>query len=118
MKVMLMSEKQCLFTKHIAYLVFFANSIGIGLTFGDAFRSQFQQDEYVRTGKSRTKNSNHLVRLAVDFNFFIKDELIYDKERLQKLGDYWESLYEGINRWGGNFKEFIDTPHFEANYKK
>ena len=59
-------------------------------------------------------NSKHLKRLAIDFNFFINGELTYDKNRLQLLGDFWENLNEK-NRWGGNFKAFIDTPHFERN---
>nr|WP_223154740.1 hypothetical protein [Campylobacter concisus] len=30
------------------------------------------------------------------------------------MGNYWESL-NTLNRWGGNFKNFIDVPHFERN---
>lgn len=41
-------------------------------------------------GKSKTMKSNHLGRLAIDFNFFINGELTYDKEKLQPPGDFWE----------------------------
>ena len=68
---MKLSENQILFTLNIGDLIYFANSIGIGMTFGDAYRTEYQQKEYLRTGKSKTLTSNHLRRLAVDFNFFV-----------------------------------------------
>jgi len=127
---MKLSENQIIFTLNIADLILFANSIGIGLTFGDANRDpdlqklyyfgytiQGQTKESLKLVpgkvKSKTMNSNHLKRLAVDFNFFIDGQLTYNNTTLQKLGDYWESLNKN-NRWGGNWK-FKDTPHFEMN---
>lgn len=109
---MSLSDKQITFTLNVSYLIAYANSLGIGLTFGDAYRSEYLQKHYVATGKSKTLKSMHLKRLAVDFNFFIEGKLVYDKSKLQKLGDYWENL-DKRNRWGGNFKTFLDTPHFE-----
>lgn len=106
------SEKQAIFTKNIAYLIFYAESIDIKLTFGEAYRTEYQQAEHLRTGKSKTMNSNHLKRLAVDFNFFINGKLTYEKPKLVALGKYWEDL-QPLNRWGGNYKSFTDTPHFE-----
>lgn len=111
---MRLSEHQRIFTIDIAKLVLKAEKLGIGLTYGEAKRTKFQQQEYMRTGKTKTMNSNHLRRLAVDFNYFIDGSLTYDKVKLQELGDYWESL-NPLNRWGGNFKSFTDTPHFERN---
>lgn len=113
---MKLSEAQIIFSLNIADLIHFANSKSIGLTFGEAYRTEFQQAEHLRTGKSKTMNSNHLRRLGVDFNFFIDGKLTYNKKTLQDLGDFWESLHPS-NRWGGNFKSFIDTPHFEMNFK-
>jgi peptidoglycan L-alanyl-D-glutamate endopeptidase CwlK len=56
----------------------------------------------------------HLKKCAIDLNFFKSGngELVQDKDSLQEIGNYWESLSK-FNRWGGNFKSFIDTPHFE-----
>ena len=54
---MKLSENQILFTLNIGDLIFFANSIGIGMTFGEAYRTEYQQKEYLRTGKSKTLNS-------------------------------------------------------------
>ncbi len=111
MKLSLHQQK---FTTDVNKLITKATELGIGLTFGEAYRTKFQQKEYMRTGKSHTMNSNHLRRLAVDFNFFIYGKLTYNRVTLQELGDYWESL-DTMNRWGGNFKSFTDTPHFERN---
>ena len=111
---MSMSDEQWIFLQDVALLILEAKRLGIKLTGGELYRTEYQQAKYMEEGKSKTMNSNHLKRLAIDFNFFINGELTYDKERLQRLGDYWESL-DDANRWGGNFKSFIDVPHFERN---
>ena len=109
---MSLSSRQMTFSVNIAELIFKANELGIGLTFGHAWRDKETQRRLVDMGLSKTMRSKHLDRLAVDFNFFIDGKLTYDKHKLQELGDYWESLHKD-NRWGGNFKSFLDTPHFE-----
>ena len=126
---MKLSEKQQIFTKNIASLIVYADLLGIGLTFGDAYRSNSQVllnffgykvvkggvlgIKLVKSRKvSNTLNSKHSSRLAVDFNFFINGKLTYKKSDLVELGEFWEGLHS-LNRWGGNFKSFLDTPHFE-----
>ena len=109
---MKLSEKQQIFTKNVASLIVYADLIGIGLTFGHAYRDLETQKRLVKEGKSKTLNSYHLKRLAIDFNFFINGKLVYDKHKLAELGTFWEGLHPK-NRWGGNFKSFLDTPHFE-----
>ena len=61
--------------------------------------------------------SLHSRRLAVDFNFFVKNGEIPTSKRelLEPLGVFWESL-DPKNRWGGNFKQRSgDVYHFERN---
>ena len=111
---MSLNKEQFEFTKDVASLIVYANLLDINLTFGHAYRDKETQQRMVDTGKSKTLNSNHLKRLAVDFNFFINGKLVYDKHKLAELGKFWESL-NPKNRWGGNFKSFTDTPHFERN---
>lgn len=127
---MSLSKQQRLFSRDIGLLINYAYSIGVELTFGEANRTIDQQNLYfmgyktiVENGnlmlrkafvRSKTMNSNHLRRLAVDFNFFINNMLTYDHQLINKLGEYWESL-SPQNRWGGNFKSFRDAPHFERN---
>ena len=127
---MKLSHHQQIFTQNIALLILKANSLGINLTMGEAYRTMEQQELYYH-GKSvrvedyrlelisvnkrtQTMQSNHLKRLAIDFNFFIKGVLTYTDPLVVVLGKYWESL-DPLNRWGGHFKNFYDAPHFERN---
>ena len=111
---MKLSEHQQEFTKDLVKLNLKAQELGIGLTLGDAYRSKEQQAIYFKNGKSKTMNSNHLRRLAQDYNFFVDGKLKYHHPKVEALGNYWESLNE-LNRWGGHFKNFYDSPHFERN---
>jgi hypothetical protein len=109
--------QQVNFQLDIGKLVLFAAKHSILMTAGSSYRDRKTQARLVKDGKSRTYNSNHLRRLAQDFNFFYFNnagalKLTYAKKHIQFLGDYWESL-SPWNRWGGNFKSFLDTPHFE-----
>ncbi len=106
---------QVIFLQDVCRLIQFAVQNCFMVTGGELFRTQEQQDIYVKTGKSKTMNSMHLKRCAIDLNFFKMvgniPTIISKKEDLQILGDYWQSLDEK-NQWGGNWK-FIDCPHFE-----
>lgn len=110
----MLSTEQWAFLIDVAKLINFANDNGYQLTGGELFRTLEQQTIYFNSGKSKTMNSNHLKRLAIDFNFFKDGKLLNSKSDVQPLGDFWESLHPQ-NRWGGNFKNFLDIPHFERN---
>jgi hypothetical protein len=127
---MTLSQHQQAFSRDIAKLILFANALRVNLTFGEAWRSHDQQALYFygktlhpddgglelinAKKRSRTLDSKHLKRLAIDFNFFIKGQLFYKHSSIDEIGKYWESL-SPLNRWGGNFKIFYDAPHFERN---
>lgn len=113
-------KEQSAFIQDVSLLIQEAQRLGIELTAGEMYRTQEQQDIYLKTGKTKTNNSMHLKRLAVDFNFFINGELVYNHPLITELGKFWESLNE-INRWGGSWRglvesgqsSFVDSPHFE-----
>jgi D-alanyl-D-alanine carboxypeptidase len=105
-------KEQSAFLLDVSKLIEWAFQHGYTLTGGELFRTPEQQAIYVKTGRSKTMNSNHLRRCAIDFNVFIDGQLCYDKTKLAPLGAYWESL-SPKNRWGGNFQSFVDVPHFE-----
>jgi hypothetical protein len=100
------------FLLDVAALIVWCKDQGWVVTGGELFRTPEQQAIYVQTGRSKTMNSNHLRRCAIDLNFFRDGALIYDKALLQPVGDYWESL-DPKNSWGGNWNSFKDVPHFE-----
>ena len=107
-------KEQAAFLLDVCRLVAYATDCGFTVTGGELWRSPEQQKIYVDTGRSKTMQSNHLRRLAIDLNFFKNGQLIYDIEQLRPLGQMWEQL-DARNRWGGNFKSLRDVPHFERN---
>lgn len=104
-------SSQAAFLLDVGRLVAFATEQGFVVTGGELYRSPEQQEIYLKTGRSKTMNSLHLKRLAVDLNFFLNGALVGNKSILAPLGAYWESLHP-FNSWGGNGKSLVDTPHF------
>ena len=110
---------QAEFLRHVRRLLDFADEIGFVVTLGEAYRTAEQQAIYVQTGRSKTMDSEHLKRRAIDLNLF-KDGKLCGRDGIKPLGDFWESL-SPLNRWGGNWRglvdagksSFIDAPHFE-----
>lgn len=111
MKNQLLNSQQ-IFAKNFSLLLKCIYELGYEVTIGEVHRTTYQQKEYIRTGKSKTMNSNHLKKLAADIFIFKNDKLISDKNELYAIGKYWESLHVN-NRYGGFFRNFVDTPHFE-----
>lgn len=99
------------FLLDVCKLIQKATEMGFVVTAGELYRTAEQQQIYIKTGRSRTMNSLHLDRRAVDLNFFWDGKLTYDKQQLAPLGAYWESLHP-LNSWGGNGVALVDTPHF------
>jgi len=105
------------FLKDFAKLIIKAEELGFTVSGGELYRTIEQQNIYVKDGRSTTYRSKHLRRLAIDLYFFIREKngklkLTWDKNILQPLGDFWESL-SPKNSWGGNWNSFKDVPHFE-----
>lgn len=115
-----MINEQWAFLQDVAKLIQFAAEKGFTMTAGEMYRTEEQQAIYLKQGKTKTSNSQHIKRLAIDFNFFVDGVLTYDFLKIKQLGDFWESL-NPANRWGGDFNKngiqdgFVDTPHFERN---
>ena len=135
---MTLSEKQQQFTFNIHLLIQEAFRLGFKLTFGEATRPieqvwlNFYGYSITNTNgvlslvkkqpTSKTLNSKHVDRLAVDFNIFKDGILINDPKIIQPLGEYWMSL-NTENTWGGDFNRnhsildetFKDPYHFQMN---
>ena len=109
--------EQAAFLLDMCKLIQFATEQGFTLTAGELYRTPEQQEIYMKTGRSSTMNSMHLLRLAVDFNIFKDGKLVGNKATLAPLGAYWESL-NPLNSWGGNGKKLVDTPHFSRGQGK
>ena len=115
--IMSMNKAQSAFTYDISLLIQYVRSLGWSCRLEWAYRDATTQAELVKRGLSKTLKSKHIDRLACDFTFFAPSgSPTWEKESLQRFGDYWESLSE-FNEWGGNWESFVDTPHFQRNYK-
>ena len=110
-------SEQAMFLLDMGKLVQKATELGFVVTAGELYRTPEQQEIYVKTGRSRTMQSLHLQRRAVDLNFFKDGKLVYDKATLAPLGAYWESL-NPLNSWGGNGVKLVDAPHFSRGMGK
>jgi len=108
--------KQSGFLLDVCKLIRKAHDLGFIVTGGELYRTKDQQQLYFAIGRSKTMDSMHCKRLAIDLNFFTQDddvlELTYEKNDMQEAGDFWESLHQD-NQWGGNWTTFLDTCHFE-----
>lgn len=104
-------NEQAAFLLDVGKLVLEATRQGFTVTAGEMYRTPEQQAVYVKTGRSKTMNSLHLTRRAVDLNFFQNGKLVYNRDTLAPLGAYWESLHP-LNSWGGNGVKLVDVPHF------
>jgi peptidoglycan L-alanyl-D-glutamate endopeptidase CwlK len=106
-------QEQAKFLADFIRLWQYADGLGFTVTARELGRTPEQQAIYVRAGRSKTMASNHMRNCAIDLYIFNSDgKWLSDKKALQQLGDYWEGLDEK-NSWGGNWKSFLDTPHFE-----
>lgn len=108
--------EQSKFLDDIEMLRKYAKGIGFISTGGELWRPIEVEQLYVQQGKSVTMNSMHIKRCAIDLNFFkmIDGMPVFseNKEVLQDIGSYWESL-DKKNQWGGNWKTFQDCGHFQ-----
>jgi hypothetical protein len=105
---MSLGTEQEAFSRDFCKLLAYALDKGYNVRIGEVQRPVEMQELYVRTGRSKTMNSNHIRKCAADLHFFKDGNLCYPQE----LGDFWESL-STKNSWGGNWNSFKDAPHFE-----
>lgn len=123
-------DRQETFARTLAVFFPWMLEQGYHWTLGDAWRSTDEllcshcgtpvtYQELLRyNGRSKTLQSKHTDRLAIDINLFINDKLA-SPEDYRPLGEKWEQLG---GRWGGRFsvdpKDYatkigFDPPHFE-----
>jgi D-alanyl-D-alanine carboxypeptidase len=116
---MSLGQEQEAFVTDVLALIVEARKLGFGVRFGEVYRTAEQQAIYVKTGRSKTMNSMHLQRLAIDL-VLVRDGVIATHEQIKPLGEFWQGLHPK-NRWGGSWRglvesgksRFIDAPHFE-----
>jgi peptidoglycan L-alanyl-D-glutamate endopeptidase CwlK len=93
----------------------------LGATFHitEGVRTRERQAALVAAKKSKTMNSRHLTGHAVDFVACTPDGgVTYDAACMKAVADAFKAAAreEGVAiDWGGDWRTFKDTPHFELN---
>lgn len=86
----------------------------------DGRRTAARQRKLVAEGKSTTMNSRHLTGHAVDLCAMNGGKLVWGKPQSHAIADLMkaEATNKGINlEWGGDWRSFVDTPHFQLAWK-
>ena len=107
---MTLGEKQEIFSYNLSKLIQFAYEKGYRIRLGEVFRTVDQQMLYFegyslmkigselklakRKPRSRTMNSKHMKKLAVDINLFKDGEYLAKREDFKELAEYWKGLHE------------------------
>jgi hypothetical protein len=97
---MTLGQKQRLFVKMVGELIAYAYSIGVELSFGDA---------WAKSGHKQ--GSNHYIRIAIDLNLFKDGTWLKETEDHLALGEFWESIG---GSWGGRFG---DGNHYSLDHE-
>lgn len=109
-----LATAQMEFAVDVAKLILWvAEHPGWSVTFGEAHRPPEVAAIYAAQGRGIVK-SLHTDRLAIDLNLWIDG--IWKPETISHtpLGEFWEWLRRGKNRWGGQFTK-PDGNHYERH---
>lgn len=93
----------------------------------EGLRTLERQKQLLADGKSKTLKSKHLTGHAVDLAvwFDYDQDKVVDSNEISWKFDFYKRLYkivkqasEDVNveiEWGGNWKSFVDAPHFQID---
>jgi hypothetical protein len=100
---MTLREKQTLFASLVAELILMAFELGYEVTLGETYRSPEEALRLSKLGKG-IKNSNHIIKLAIDINLFKDGKYLSSSESHRPLGEWWKKQHP-FCRWGGDFND-------------
>lgn len=82
----------------------------------EGIRTLKRQQELFRLGKSKTLNSYHLKGKAVDIVVIINGKVIWDHKYYKEVAEHIKKIGSDLGHkitWGGDWKTFQDSPHFQ-----
>ena len=111
---MKLREYQSLFLLNVSKLIQYAFSLeGYELTGGELLRPHEMQEIYKKDGRSKTLDSYHLKKLAIDLNLFVNGKYITSDEDCKMyykpLAEYWKTLHPKNSsgyEWNWDFNHF------------
>lgn len=93
---------------------------GVDFTVIEGLRSIERQRELVKSGASQTMNSRHLTGHAVDMVNIAGKVANWGRPQNKAIADAMLAAGAELGipvEWGGNWKTFKDTPHFQLPWK-
>jgi len=84
----------------------------------EGMRTRARQEQLLKAGATRTRNSRHLTGHAVDVAALVDGEVRWDWPLYSKIAVAFKKAAEeqGVAIvWGGDWKTFRDGPHFELD---
>ena len=112
---MTLREKQSLFAKLLARLIFQAEAMGFEVTLGDVFRDPRVHGKWGEKAGYGAAYSVHKMKLAADVNLFRDGRYLSSSESHRRLGEWWEEQHE-LCRWGGRFRDDAGRPTPDGNH--
>lgn len=98
----------------VAYRALELSTIDFIVTEG--LRSEERQRYYISIGASRTMKSNHLTGRALDTVAWTGGHVSYGEKDMKQIAAAFKAASKELGipvDWGGDWKSFQDTPHFE-----
>lgn len=86
----------------------------------EGVRSLERQKELVAQKKSTTMHSRHLTGHAVDIAVIVDGKISWDIRVYKAVADHVKNVAKLMSipiEWGGDWKSFIDGPHFQLPEK-
>ena len=87
----------------------------------EGLRTIERQKQMVAEGKSKTMQSKHLHGLAVDLYPLTDDRKLINWSGFDRLAKVMKEAARELGvtiYWGGDWKIFVDKPHWELDYPK
>ena len=95
-----------------------ADELGARFTVVCGLRTKDEQELLVKAGKSKTLKSRHLTGHAVDL---VDEHFTWSEREMERIAEVVKRAAADLRipiEWGGDWKSFIDTPHFQLPAKQ
>lgn len=93
----------------------------VDFTVLEGLRSLERQEELFAKGASKTMNSRHLTGHAVDLGAYVDGKVSWGHKYYEAIAKAMKQASDELDipiEWGGDWKTFKDSPHFQLPFSK
>lgn len=87
----------------------------------EGLRSAERQEQLVKSGASKTKNSRHLTGHAVDVAAWVNGKVSWNWKYYDDIASAFKEAAKELGvevEWGGDWKSFKDGQHFQLTWER